>query len=346
MTVALAATRGFDCIARPVTHPDALSGTNPGVFTYPLGMVPRRLAAIVVACALVAACTGSETSEPTPPSFAPSSPPSVGSPASVIPLLISPQNAVGDRRFLFSLVDPSTNQPVAAPDREVDVRFLPPAGGRPIDAGQATFVWGIENERGVYVSPVEFTTGGDWAAEFTTQGLRGANETVRVDFPVADNASAVAVGEPAPASDTPTADDVGGQLERISTDTDPLPAFYEQSIADALAAGEPFAIVFATPKFCQTAQCGPTLERIKPFVERHPEVTFIHVEPYRLVWQEDQLQPELDDQNQLQTVPAVDEYGILAEPWVYVVDRDGIVRGSFELIFADEELTQALDAVS
>jgi hypothetical protein len=35
----------------------------------------------------------------------------------------------------------------------------------------------------------------------------------------------------------------------------------------------------------------------------------------------------------------------LSEPWVFVVDRQGIVRGSFGLIFSDAELTGALDAV-
>jgi hypothetical protein len=316
------------------------------VFTYSLSVTPRRLTAIVVAAMLVAACSNAGPVEPTPPSVAPSSLPPVASPASVIPILVSPQNAVGDRRFLFSLVDPTTNQPVAAPDREVEVRFLPPEDDQPVDAGPATFVWGIEGERGIYVSPVEFTSGGDWAAEFTTEGLRGETETIRVDFPVAEDGSAVAVGEEAPSVDTPVAEDVDGNLERISTDTAPVPAFYERSVADALASGEPFAIVFATPKFCQTAQCGPTLERIKPFADRFPNVTFVHVEPYRLVWQGDQLQPELDAQGQLQTVPAVDAYGILAEPWVYVVDGDGVVQGSFELIFSDDELTGALDAVS
>ena len=49
-----------------------------------------------------------------------------------------------------------------------------------------------------------------------------------------------------------------------------------------LAAHEPFVLVFATPKFCKTAQCGPTLDRIKPFAARYPTVTFINVEPYKL----------------------------------------------------------------
>ena len=30
---------------------------------------------------------------------------------------------------------------------------------------------------------------------------------------------------------------------------------------------------------------------------------------------------------------------------MYVIDRDGIVRAKFDLIFSDEELTAALDAI-
>ena len=41
-------------------------------------------------------------------------------------------------------------------------------------------------------------------------------------------------------------------------------------------------LVFATPKFCTSAQCGPTLDKIKPFAAQYPGVTFINVEPYKL----------------------------------------------------------------
>jgi hypothetical protein len=309
-------------------------------------MLPRSLVAVIVGALLVVGCGPGGPSEPTPPTFSSPSLAPVGSAPSVIPILISPQVAKSDQRFLFGLVDPTTNTSIAAPDRDVSVRFLPAEGGTPIDTGEATFVWGIEGERGIYISEVEFPSGGDWAAEFTTRSLRDGTETIRVEFPIAEDGSAVAVGEPAPAVDTPTADDVGVDLARISTDRDPLPAFYEKSVAEALEADEPFVVVFATPQFCQTAQCGPTLDRIKPFVRDYPSVTFINVEPYRLKFEGDQLQPELDPDGALQTVPAVDEFGILAEPWVFVVDREGIVRGSFELIFSDDELRAALDAVS
>ena len=42
----------------------------------------------------------------------------------------------------------------------------------------------------------------------------------------------------------------------------------------------------------------------------------------------------------------MDAWGILSEPWIFAVDGDGIVRGSFEGIATDEELTVAFEAIS
>ena len=113
----------------------------------------------------------------------------------------------------------------------------------------------------------------------------------------------------------------------------------------ALADGKPFVLVFATPKFCTSAQCGPTLDRIKPFLARYPGVTFINVEPFKLKLVDGVLQAETDANGQLQPAPVTDEWHLFSEPAVYVVDGDGIVRAAFELIFSDAELTAALDAV-
>ena len=129
---------------------------------------------------------------------------------------------------------------------------------------------------------LSFPTPGRYGAEFTTAvGRRPARD----DPPDVRRPAELAGRQgrrPAPASKTPTLADVGGDVTRISTDDDPDPAFYETSVDEALADHEPFVLIFATPKFCKTAQCGPTLDRIKPFVARYPTVTFINVEPYKL----------------------------------------------------------------
>jgi hypothetical protein len=165
-------------------------------------------------------------------------------------------------------------------------------------------------------------------------------------FQVSATSPVVRVGQPAPATKTPTAADVGGDLAKISTDTKPDPALYRTSEDEALAKHQPFLIAFATPKFCQSAQCGPTLDRLKPFVAKYPSVAFIHVEPYQLELKDGQLQPVLTG-NPPNLTPAdvTNRWGLLSEPWIFVVDRDGIVRGSFALIFSDAELSTALDKV-
>ena len=55
---------------------------------------------------------------------------------------------------------------------------------------------------------------------------------------------------------------------KLSTDPTPDPAFYKVSEDAALSKGDPFVMIFATPKFCTSAQCGPTLDRLKPFVAK------------------------------------------------------------------------------
>jgi len=75
------------------------------------------------------------------------------------------------------------------------------------------------------------------------------------------------------------------------------------------------------------------------------DVTFINVEPYVLEEKDGQLQPVLDANQQLQAAPATDEWGLLSEPWIFVVDGNGIVRGSFEGVVGQDELERALAEV-
>ena len=48
---------------------------------------------------------------------------------------------------------------------------------------------------------------------------------------------------------------------------------------------------------------------------------------------------------QLQAAAVTDEWHLVNEPTVYVVNRDGVVTANFDLIFSDAELTAALDAI-
>jgi hypothetical protein len=274
-----------------------------------------------------------------------------GAPATapaVTPLIIaSPGELVcGPNRVLFTMLDAS-GAPIGAPDRTAKVAFYDLARdpNTPIATIDGTFVWAIESERGIYVANTTFPEAGRYGAEFTTAAGGGSPATIRLTFDVQPSSPVIKVGDHAPASKTPTLADIGGDVTHISTDATPDPAFYQTSVDQALAAHKPFVLIFATPKFCTSAQCGPTLDRIKPYVAKYPTVTFINVEPYKLKLVGGDLQADTDASGQLQTVAATDEWHLFSEPNVFVVNKDGIVTANFELIFSDAELTAALDAI-
>jgi hypothetical protein len=332
-------------------------------------MTPRSLLAVAAAlCVLLAACNPGSSGAPSGPASAspagsaadacPTSPAPQGTPEgwdvgaqqpSIFPQIINPPGATacGPTRLMFSFLD-AQNVPVGAPDRTVEVALydLGADPANPVMTGTAQFIWAIEPTVGVYVFDADFPTAGVWGAEFRTAVGDAAPETIRVGFEVQPVSTVVAIGDPAPSVDTPTLADVGGDVSKISTDDQPVDAFYETSIADALTARKPFAVVFATPKFCKTAQCGPTLDRVKPIAAAHPGVTFINVEPYQLELVDGQLQPVLSGEPpDFTAAPATDAWHLLSEPWVFVVGRDGIVTSSLMLIFSDEELEAAVAAV-
>ena len=267
---------------------------------------------------------------------------------SVFPQIINPSGTVtcGPTRLMFSFLD-SQNVPVAKPDRTVEVKAFD-LGADPKKAvaeGPATFIWAIEPQVGVYVFDLDLPTAGDYGVEFTTTPAGGTAETIRTTMEVQPSSAVIGVGDKAPASETPTLDDVGGDISKISTDPKPDPAFYATSIADAVAAKKPFVVAFATPKFCVSKQCGPTLDRLKPIAAKHPGVTVINVEPYQLQYADGGLQPVLDASGNLTPTKATEEWHLPSEPWVFVVDKDGVVKDSFMLIFSDEELDKAMAAV-
>lgn len=345
------------------------------VMRSPRTQPPLGLATVIALSLAVAACTGSAATTapgagasapaasdaiasagagtpcPTAPAPAPADPPgwpvAGGAPSSsVIPVIVSSEQICGTNRFLFSFIDASNN-PIAAPDRTASVSFydLGRDPAKPVSTEKGTFLWAIEGVRGLYETSVTFPEAGEWGAEFTTAAAGGSPETVRMRFEVKPTGSSVAVGQQAPSVKTPTAADVGGDLAKLSSDKSPDPGFYTTSVDQALAAHKPFVLVFATPAFCTSGQCGPTLDVVKGVAAKETGVTFINVEPYKLQYANGQLQPVLDANGQLQPVDATNAYGIVSEPWIFVVDGQGKVSASLEGVVSSQELTAAVDAV-
>lgn len=293
----------------------------------------------MIALAL-AACSTNASPSPSPSGAG-------GAKYSVLPIVVSTDLAPGTNRFLFVLVD-QQNRPVSAPDRTASVAVSP--GDQPSGSATsvpATFQWGNEEaKQGYYIADVTFSKAGPWSALFTTKAPGSAEEQIPYSFDVKEKHTAVAVGDKAPSTKTPTGADVGGKLSEVSTDSSPDPRFYETSENQALAQHKPFVILFATPAFCQSALCGPTLDRVKAVAKDYPNVTFIHVEPYVMKVVDGKLQPVLDSNNQLQANDVTNAWGIPSEPWLFAVDKDGVIQGSLDVVFSDSELRAAIDKVA
>ncbi len=253
----------------------------------------------------------------------------------LVPILVSSELAVGKNRFLLGLADAKNNL-LAAPDMAVHLRFYDLAAdpAKPVTETDGTFVWAVPNQRGLYTSNVTFNRAGDWGVEVSATKAGGAPQSVRVAFQVATTTHTPAIGAPAPASDTPYLKP-GVTIDQISTDPHPDPGFYRLSIRQALAAHQPFVVVFATPKFCTSQVCGPTLNNVKSVSAAFAgRVNFIHVEVYT----------NLSDPNNLKLVPAVQQWGLPSEPWVFVVDAQGKIADKFEGICPPDELSAAIKA--
>ena len=251
--------------------------------------------------------------------------------AEVYPVFISSEIVVGENRFLVGLLD-DNDAPIGDPNVKVDIAFydLETSSEEPAFEEPAEFIWIDEDAgRGVWVGYPEFSHAGNWGAEVFIEGA-GYDEAIKGSFEVAETGTTPAIGAPAPPSDTPTIDDVK-KLEEITTDAHPDPSFYQLSIEDAIKAGKPFVVVFATPEFCASAVCGPTLDDVKGVAKDFPDITFIHSEIYENL---DPTQPP---------VPAVQEWGLPGEPWVFVVDADGNVAAKFEGSASQDELREVLE---
>lgn len=257
------------------------------------------------------------------------------------PVSANSELVVGPNRFALGLID-AENSPILGSD-ETSVRFSFYFEDEVLVSQDAQFVWAVPDSSGFFVANVDFSQPGDWQVEAVlTQN--GKETTIqRLGFPVREEAQIPNIGDPAPASENLT---LGQEpnIKRLSTDQDPEPAFYELTVAEALEANKPLVVIFATPAFCQTRFCGPSLDNVKAVQpEFADQVNFIHIEPF-----------ELDEEGQLvigedgSTVVAAPilEWQLVTEPWVFVVDAQGIISARFEGAASPEEIREAITAAT
>ncbi|MDQ2630910.1 MAG: hypothetical protein M3Y75_08045 [Actinomycetota bacterium] len=137
-------------------------------------------------------------------------------------------------------------------------------------------------------------------------------------------------GDRAPVINTPTAQDVDGNLSKITTR---VPPDTQNKVDYAEALGkEPIVLLFATPEFCQSRVCGPVVDVAEQAKQEYGDkAAFIHMEIYN------QNDPDQGVR------PQVRAFRLPTEPYLFTIDRRGIVRETIEGAFGLKLMHEAVD---
>jgi hypothetical protein len=197
----------------------------------------------------------------------------------------------------------------------------------PFRTGTATLE-DIGGGQKIYVTTLDIGTPGTyWLLAEPVGGykIQGAGNVV-----VQDESKSPALGADAFPSKNPTLDDA--PAEQITTARPPDTELLRTSVKHALDRHDPFVVVFATPKYCQSRTCGPVVGIVDKVRKRFASspVKFIHVEVY------EGNNPALGENRWFK------EWKLQSEPWVFLVGRDGKIKAKFEGPVSERELGDAV----
>jgi hypothetical protein len=184
--------------------------------------------------------------------------------------------------------------------------------------------------KAIYAARVPVARAGTYAVLTLTRAgkrvLGAAGEiAVAASSPIPD------VGQRAPdiATDTPAT--VGGDISLLTTR---LPPEQMHSVSLNQVLGQrPVALLFSTPQFCVSRVCGPVTDvAVQLQHEFGNRVSFIHQEVYVHNDPSKGLRPQLK------------AFHLRTEPWLFTIDRHGIIVARLEGAFGTTELAAALKA--
>lgn len=196
---------------------------------------------------------------------------------------------------------------------------------------------GEDDNRVGYFVRARFGYAGAWGVAVEAVLQDGTRGVANVGFQVTAKSAIPAAGEAAPKSDNLTKKDV----EKISEidSGDPPNDMHDVKIKDAIAAGRPVVVVFSTPAYCTSRFCGPVNEEVESLMDVYKDrVDFVHIEIWR-----DRVKQVLN--------PTAQEWlirqdGNLIEPYVYVVDKTGIIYNRWEGPVARNIMEQSVKDVA
>ena len=139
------------------------------------------------------------------------------------------------------------------------------------------------------------------------------------------------VGQRPPDIATDTLATVGGNVSLLTTRRPPE-QMHSVSFNQVLGK-KPVALLFSTPQFCISRVCGPVTDVAVQLQHQFGnKITFIHEEVYA------DNQPSKGFRSQMKA------FHLRTEPWLFAINRHGVIVARLEGAFGTTELTQALKA--
>lgn len=185
----------------------------------------------------------------------------------------------------------------------------------------------------VYSTDLDFAGEGEWRIAALVKQDGELNATLLPSAVVGEFEGVPQVGDRAPRIHTPTLADVGGDPAEVTTRIPP-DTQNRVDYADVLGK-EPIVLLFATPQFCQSRVCGPVVDVAEQAKDEYgEEAAFIHMEIFK------------DNDPGKGVRPQVQAFKLPTEPWLFAIDRQGIVRAEIEGAFGVEALTRAVREVT
>ena len=292
---------------------------------------PTRLLATVGLFALAAAVASCGSGNGESPALLPTP-----TPPGVQIRTASTDITLGPNRLLFGIFD-EAGAPLGPAEVTVRVRRTEEEGGATVTETAALHL-GTETPAaaGLYSIRLDLSDTGGYLVEAEIRREGRASATAVTGFRAKTRYDTPGFGEPAPASMHPTLADA--PIEQLTSARPPGdPALYRLTIADALAEDKPLMVVFSTPAFCGTQTCGPQLEVAEALADIYGEdMNFVHIEVME--------RPDLVLAGEVEPVvrAVVREWRLPTEPWVFLIDGDGLVFDRFEGFSPSFELEESV----
>jgi hypothetical protein len=185
----------------------------------------------------------------------------------------------------------------------------------------------------IYSSQLTLPVEGEYRPAVLIKEKGGLRQKLLPSINVGEFAKIPRPGEKAPSIQTPTASSVGGQdLSELSTR---VPPDTQNKVNYAEVLGkEPILLLFATPKFCQSRVCGPVVDVAQQAQhEFEGKANFIQMEIYN------------DNDPSKGVRPQVREFHLPSEPWLFAINREGVVSAAIEGAFGTELMDRTVEKV-